>query len=310
MDIKNLFFDFPSEDDLLDIIMHTSTTAWEDEVGERDIEKWLNNFNGEVYDLKYERQLALWLLCHFTYYNKHEVNHLCSVLYHEFLHLIISEVDKSLSDVENKILQFFRKSNIISSEVTSGSGGFIAYIFRQVNSLPIKGLFNFSLDNISDNIENIIVIDDVTLTSGEDGQMYSFWNRAKTRYPDKNFYLLTLIASEDSLDFLKNKFKLNIVSAIKLDKRDQCFANESDVFSSFLKLIPIAKKFAEHYGTKIGVTYPLGFKNGQYTFGFYYNTPDNALPIFWGQINGWTPILKRHHKNYRDEKYLNYEKFV
>ncbi|MDR2409621.1 MAG: hypothetical protein LBE13_16135, partial [Bacteroidales bacterium] len=61
---------------------------------------------------------------------------------------------------------------------------------------------------------------------------------------------------------------------------------------------------------KIGVTDPLGYKDGEYAFGFYYNTPDNSLPIFWGQKNGWLPILKRYHKNYRIKKYLHNERFI
>ena len=310
MAIETLFKGFPSEEDLLNIIMHTSTTGWEGELVEKDIETWLENFKGEVYDIKLERLLALWLLSHFTYYNESEVKHLCRVLYKDLLHYILKETTTPGSNIEDTLKLFFSKSNIISAEETSGSGGFIAYIFRQENQLPIKQLFNFSLENIGDKIENVIVIDDVTLTSGKDGQMYNFWEKAKLKYPKKNFYLLTLVASESSCEFLSNTFDLKIVTTVKLDKRDKCFANESDVFSSFPNLIPIAKTFAEHYGKKIGITDPLGYKDGQFTFGFYYNTPDNTLPIFWGQINSWVPVLRRYHKNYRTLKFLNHERFI
>jgi hypothetical protein len=310
MAIEKLFEDFPSEEDLLNIIMHTSTIGWGGELVEKDIETWLSNFKGEVFDTKYERLLALWMLSHFTYYNENEVKHLCRILYKDLLHFILKETGTPTGNTEDALRLFFSKSNIISAEETSGSGGFIAYIFRHENQLPIKQLFNFSLENISDKIENVIVIDDVTLTSGTDGQMYSFWEKAKLKYPKKNFYLLTLVASESSCEFLTKTFGLKIVTTVKLDKRDKCFANESDVFSSFTQLIPVAKSFAEHYGNKIGITDPLGYKDGQFTFGFYYNTPDNTLPIFWGQINNWIPVLRRYHKNYRTLKFSNNERFI
>jgi hypothetical protein len=121
---------------------------------------------------------------------------------------------------------------------------------------------------------------------------------------------LTLVANEESSNDLQNTFNITIVSSIKLDNRDRCFSSESDVFSSFPQLIDVAKNMSKYYGEKIGVTGPLGYKDGEYTFGFYYNTPDNSLPIFWGQKNGWLPILKRYHKNYKTKKYLHNERFI
>lgn len=311
MDIDNEFDGFPSEEELLNIIMHTSTTVWESELVEKDIENWLSNFKGEVYDIKYERRLALWLLSHFTFYNQHEVKHLCRVIYRDLLHLIVNGLDTNIMTIDDAIRHFFSKSNIISPEKTSGSGGFIAYYFRHENKLPMT-LFNYSIDNINDTIENIILIDDVTMTKGELGQMHRFLNVAKSKYPRKKFYLLTLVSSEASLNHLIKMFNIEIVTAIKLDDRDKAFHKESDIFSSFKNLIDIALKFAEHYGKKINIpdVEPLGFGNGQYTFGFFYNTPDNSLPIFWGQINGWIPILRRYHKNYRTQKYVHHERFI
>lgn len=308
--IKTLFNNFPTEEDLRNIIRHASSTSIGSEFSAKDIENWLENFKGEVFQIEYEHRLALWLLSHFTYYNKSEVEHLCKVLYLDLIHLVVKDIDLSITTIEESLSTFFSKTNIISAEETSGSGGFIAYIFRQVNKLPIWGLFNFSLENISDTLENIIVIDDVTLSIGKASQKYKFWEKARKLYPNKRFYLLTLIATEDSICDLYNIFKVTVVSSIKLDDRDKCFSKESDTFSSFPDLTESAQKFATHYGCKIGVTNPLGYNNGQYTFGFYYNTPDNTLPIFWGQKNGWTPILRRYHKNYNTKKYIQNERFL
>ncbi len=79
----------------------------------------------------------------------------------------------------------------------------------------------------------------------------------------------------------------------------------------FPALREMGKQFVSHYGKRIPFVEPLGYENGEYTFGFFYNTPDNTLPIFWGQVNGWVPIIKRYHKSYRkDKNYLGNEKFV
>ncbi|MGN6604912.1 MAG: phosphoribosyltransferase-like protein [Ginsengibacter sp.] len=317
MEIDKLFTDFPKEEELIEIIRHTSTTVWESELVGKDIESWLGNFKGETCDLKYERLLALWLLSHFTFYNKHEVRHLCKVIYRNLIHKIVEGIDITKIKPEDAVKDFFSKSNVISSEETSGSGGFIAYFFRHENKLPMT-LFNFSVENISDDIENIIIIDDVTLSQGAAGQMFKFWTKTKAKYPKKKFYLLSLMASEASFKYLKTNFNIEVITAIRLDNRDKCFHSESDVFSSFSdptlkkELIQHTKSFAVHYGRKINVPmlHPLGHSDGQFTFGFFYNTPDNTLPIFWGQINGWIPILKRYHKNYKTQTYLHHERFI
>jgi len=301
--------DFPTEEELLNIIMHTATTAWNNDLFEKDIESWLGNFKGEVYGLQEERLLGLWLLSHFTYYNKNEVHHLCKVLFADLTHYIVQNDTTSETDLTKIVNDFFAKSNIISPGKTSDSGGFIAYIFRQENGLPMK-LFNFSLDNVNDATANLLVIDDVTLTAKVGGQAHTFFKDARKIHPKKNFILLTLIANSDVIEFLKKEFDVLVISAIILDKRDKCFDSTSDLFSSFPVLIPIAEKFARHYGKKTHPEMEIGYEDGQYTFGFFYNTPDNTLPIFWGQKNSWVPVLKRYHKNYLNSNYLRNERFV
>lgn len=306
---KKKFEAFPSETDLMDIIMHTSSTVWNNELLKKNIDKWLNNFTGEVFNIEYEHLIALWLLSHYTFYNQNEVNHLCKVVYQELIHLVLSKQYNLTNNPSKLVNDFYNKTNIIASEKTSGSGGFIAYFFRHSNLLPMS-LFNFSVDNIGENVENVVVIDDVTLTAGVNGQMYKFLHKYVNKYQSKKFFLITLIASESSIKYLENTFNIEVVTAIKLDARDKCFSAESDIFSPFPELIHYGREFATHYGSKILYDDPLGFKDGQYTFGFFYNTPDNTLPIFWGQENGWFPIVKRYAKNYGDQKYLGNEQFI
>jgi len=305
----NLPDNFPTEEELLNIIMHTATTAWNNELYEKDIESWLKNFTGDVYPIDIERLLALWLLTHFTYYNKSEVTHLCKVLFNDLIHHIVKDKGLISSKIKETIDDFFAESNIISPGSTSDSGGFIAYFFRQENDLPTK-LFNFSVENIGDQVKNLLIIDDVTLTANHFGQASTFFTKARKLHPKKNFLMLTLVANAEAITFLKEKFDVQVISAITLDKRDKCFSEDSDIFSSFPDLRSQTKKFAEHYGAKTQPLSKLGYMDGQYTFGFFYNTPDNTLPIFWGKTNNWVPVLKRYHKNYYKSNYLINERFI
>ena len=156
---------FAKEEDLINIIMHTSSTVWkEHELGKKDIDAWLTNFKGEVFSERHERLMALWLLSHFTFYNQAEVQRLCQVVYKDLIHLVIAKSSSSGKTPIDAVNDFFASANIIPCEEMSGSGGFVAYLFRQQNKLPMS-LFNYSAENVSEDIQNIITIDDVTLTS-------------------------------------------------------------------------------------------------------------------------------------------------
>jgi hypothetical protein len=307
---ESLFTDFPSEEELMSMIMHTSATVWEHQLVKKDIEKWLSNFKGELFSLEHERLIALWLLSHFTFYNENEVKHLCKVIYRDLIHFILE--DNSKANLEPSILvsSFFNKTNVISAEKTSGSGGFIAYFFRHMNDLPFDKIFNDSITKITDDIENIIILDDATFTAGVKGQMARFLKNNATKHASKKFYLLTLLASEAAIEYLTSTYNVKVISAIRLDTRDKCFSSESDVFSSFPNFIQLGYEFAEYYGKKTKPDHPLGYEDAQFTFGFHYNTPNNTLPIFWAQTKGWIPIINRYDKNFGSRGFLTNERFI
>jgi len=156
---------------------------------------------------------------------------------------------------------------------------------------------------------SIIFIDDVTLTAGPGGQAYKQLKNYTEQYKDKNIILLTLIASKDSITELRN-IGVEVITAITLDERNKCFCADSDIFHAYPNYIENCKKFVLHYGNKIDSQIPLGFENGEYAFGFYYNTPDNTLPIFWGTSNGWYPIFERYDKNYERRELTINERFL
>ena len=69
---------------MLALLTTTCATAWDLPLSRADLDEWLSNFSGDVYSRDYERQLALWFLVNFVYYNHEEVMHLSKVLFRRF----------------------------------------------------------------------------------------------------------------------------------------------------------------------------------------------------------------------------------
>lgn len=306
--MNGILQDFPKMLELKKLIMHTSATVWKREITEKEIDRWLDNFTGAVLSKDEEKVFALWLLLNFVYYNEDEVVHLCKVLMKDFIHKMLVDTNTQQDDIDNNLYEIISKTRFLSLGEPSESGGYILYYFRHVNALHIS-YFIFPKTGDSDLIDNLVYIDDVTLTAGKDGQAHRKLKKIKSKYPNKKIILLTLIASEDSIAELR-KIGVEVITTIRLDERNRCFCANSDMFHDYPNYIEACKKFASHYGNKIDSEMPLGYKNGEYAFGFFYNTPDNTLPIFWGTNNNWYPIFKRYDKNYKRKNLEINERFL
>lgn len=297
---------FPSEGALKKIIMETSATVWRHELSEKQIDRWLVNYKGDVFSLEEERIVSLWLLCHFVYYNEEEVKHLCSTLLKEYLHQMLVSSGDLESSIDRQIITILSNTAFLSLGEPSESGAFILYYFRQVNGLHMS--YFLPLEQVeASNVERIVFIDDVTLTGGVEGQAYQFFRRFQSG--NKKKFLLTFLATNEAVKEL-DTIGVHVISAITLDDRNKCFHKNSFIFHSFPEHAEACKIFVEHYGKRAKRNMPLGYENGEFTFGFFYNTPDNTLPIFWSTENGWHPIVTRYDKNYFQKKLAHDERFV
>jgi hypothetical protein len=305
VEVNNL----PSEQDLKRQIMLTSAVIWKHELTEQEIENWLSNFTGEVFSKSEERKYALWLLANFVYYNNDEVIHLCKTLYRDFIHRILAEKKRNKQEISNSIREILNTSRFYYAGRPGESGAFVLYFFRHANNLPI-GNFIYHPDNLPSEVSTIVFLDDVTLSSGLGNQAAGYIREANDKYfSNKQSVLLTFIATDKAIKDLESK-GITVISCIVLDERNRCFSKESNVFHYFNEHLEKCKNFAEHYGKKVQPYNALGYKDGQFLFGFFYNTPDNSLPIFWAENNGWHPIIKRYDKNYAKGKYIELERFV
>lgn len=312
MDVQNIL----STIDLAELrnhIIQTSIVAWKNYITESSLDRWLKNFDGAALgNAVVEQTIAAWLLLNFTYYTDTEVRELCKIIYRKFIHRKLQEeyYQRSSEDVQTKIQRILTRTIFLPLGNPSESGALILYNFRTANALP-KRVFNQPIDwstKLSDgNIDDIVLIDDVTL-SGSQAIDYV------GRLPVNNIQttLMTFFATPIAINNLKKAASQIVPLYVSLlDSRTNLFSDRSSVFSNpdCLQLKDLAFKLCNYYGTEIVShelsaaeaymkSHPLGFADGQHLFGFYYNTPDNTLPLFWCKSPNWSPAFVRYGKVY------------
>ena len=297
-------------DQLKSILNDMSIVAWDRRMEPSRLSRWLNNFDGHILGNKsVEQTLAAWILMNFTFYTENEVRALCKCIFDEYIHIKLIEykntntlnnhsyVDKINHIIDNTL--FFPLGN------PSESGTSILYYFRQENMLSKKH-FEPQTNKI---YENVVYIDDVTISGS---QAANYINNISVKGIKK--YILMLISTDETNDyFIKVLPEHMLISAIVLDKRSKCFSDDTFCFSgsNSSKLKAFAFKMCEGYGKELFNKSPLGFDNGQYIFGFYYNTPDNTLPIIWCQNEKWESAFRRYDKIYnRGEVNIHESKYL
>lgn len=301
-----------SKEQFIDLIEKTSIVAWNERIKGRKIREWLTNFTGECLGNEdVEQKIALWLLLNFTFYSLDDVKELCKDIYHQFLRaeLEIRAMGDGLdrNEIINNILEntcFMPLGN------ASESGAKILYDFRTVNGLG-KDLFEVKHSKY----ECLVLMDDVTISGFQAIDYLSQYQINADR-----IYFLVLMATPEAIKNLEATQNIKLIYSILLDSRTKCFSDDSFVFQGKneeqLKLV--AKELCEYYGNKIMSIfsdtymkdYPLGYHDDQQMLGFYYNTPDNTLPIFWCEEN-WKSIFPRYNKIYGNGKVdFNDEQYI
>jgi hypothetical protein len=300
--------DIPSHVILLDILRKTISTAWNigNKIHQPSINNWLNNFTGEALctkDLvqseaeKLEKQLALFLLCNFVYYNENEIKHLTRVMFDNYIHKVFSLQGVETVNDDN-INTLLAKTQFTLLGRISESSSYLLYHFRQENDLSKE---NFARKKAT---ENIVLVDDFSITGSQAaGYIDSHKNDNLKDTTSKKIFVLLMIATKDAIIELEKIKDITVLPCIVLDNKSKAFSDESIVFDGYdPKIKKQAKKMCEYYGGKI-VTLDhdmtaLGFGGGEYMFGSYYNIPDNTLPIFWASENNWNYLFKRYNKKY------------
>lgn len=316
------------EETLLQVLKDTVDTSWGKEIldGEK-IENWLSNFKGRVFEREYERKLALLLAINIVYYNEKDICYLVKVAYKKLLHDIMIKEKLDIEAVARSIV-FLPLGSI------SESGPFLSYYFRKENNLSID-FFAQSVESIRNISEkrNIVFLDDVSITGGQANWYIGRLKKKQELWEqvlhEKKFYALFLISTSIVQKKLK-KEGIHLCSPIVMDERSQCFNEKSVIYKIFDKkirnIIRVQSKYmAQKYGYDLLVEHyryngelfrilekgkkeeeirqkivndALGYNDSEVLIAFEYNTPNNSLPIIWGENNGWKPLFKRYDKLY------------
>ena len=176
---------------------------------------------------------------------------------------------------------------------------------KVTEELPGSASRTYLKSEINDKkIKRYIFIDDFC-GSGSQAKMYlkqiveniKFENNAI----EVNYF--TLFGTESGICNVRNLSVFNRVESVfTLDETFMAFSDSS----RYYKQIPpsdgiIDKEFSKSVAIEYGKNLfdpPLGYGNCQLLLGFFHNTPDNSLPIFWSDENNWKSIFFRYNKIY------------
>lgn len=313
----NSFFDFNK---MYNDIQKLNIVAWNGAISMSQVDLWLDNFTGEFLgDSQAEKNLALNMLRNYTYYTDREIKHFCKVIYELYIHSKIADYNSSkkhegLTDAQ-KEAEAVKNTKFISLGIPSESGSLILYWFRDANLLP-KTVFQLD-DDIP---ENLVVLDDVSISGS---QAVRYLKKIKNIQERKVYFLCFLCTDEAEKNIKKQYPDITIIVASKIHSFCKAFSDDSVFFSADTdEYKAITKNLFEHYGNKVVQEYPtpedaymskypLGYGDAQQMFSFFYNTPNNTLPLIWIENAGWNPLFKRTEKIYSPEiEVKNDERFL
>lgn len=305
-------------------IIRLSQSIWEGKINRKNLSRWLENFESSSECIDCEQTHAMYLLSNFMYFGSREVRELLKSLYRDkFLKPTIQGVrernnnTKDMTQINDEILVELKATRFLGIGNPSESGTHLLYYFRQENNLGKEDFMHsheiLSIDRDSKGqislrlnkpeVKRYILVDDVC-GSGTQAIKYSekLVSEIKALDSDIEVYYFTLFSTVDGMENIRKKSNFDLVDCIfELDETFKCFSDNARQFRNKEEL-PISKDFAESfcikYGSKIfEKEHSLGYKSSQLLLGFTHNTPDNTLPIIWGEKN-WEPVFKRYHKNY------------
>lgn len=296
-------------------ILHAS--AWRDKWAwdSDQYTKWLSNFEeGE------ERLNAMFLLSKFMYFDNDTIRELMIRIFDDlYKRPIIYGIreqngwTKEKSIIENAFKEALSKTRFLSIGNPSESSAHLLYFFRQENYLNrelfisphelfthIKEGDDIHAELKTEGIERIVLLDDFC---GSGKQATTFHDQLvkyiKENAPQIFLSYYALFAIEEGLKNVQNLSFDQVEAVFVLDESYKCFSENSRFFiDKDADLKEPCKEMSERYGKKISSN-PLGYKDCQMLIGFHHNTPNNTLPIFWQENNGWNPIFKRFVKIYK-----------
>ena len=257
----------------------------------------------EQFEYKTEQRLMFNLLKHVRFYDQPQIRE----RFHGLHRMVQEDVAKrgGISTWDGRT----RRNDILLSSFGSlaQSGSSYTRIYAHENKITVHNVANF--DNIpevlqkNNHIKAIVFVDDI-IASGESavGALDKLNNMCGELIRDKQVrvFISAICGLHIGIEKLENAIKnvlfdAEIIVSDFLIQTDQCFSDQSEVFSSSSER-DRDKQIALEYGKKLKQR-PLGYKDSQLLVAFHDNCPNNTLPILWKELTGkvkWTPLFKRN----------------
>ncbi len=307
---KSIYSALPLKEKLIGKIMIYYQTIWaEKRFTATNHKLWLSNFKED------EKINSLYLLSKFMFFGSDEIRELLISIYRDkFKYRVTEKFRLSNSDTTDLSLinahfqNELDNTRFVSVGTASESGGHILMIFRQVNKLFTRHMKSSSelitAGALSEpSVKHYIFIDDFC-GSGETavGCKALIDELKRLNSSIKVSYYVLFATSEGFENVRKYSPFDESESSFILDNTFKCFNDKSRYFEESYPEIDKAKakKFSSDYGLPLVIDtpvegHPLGFNDGQLLISFAHNTPDNTLPIIWGE-KSWKPIFVRYIK--------------
>lgn len=251
-------------------------------------------------------------------FEKDEVDHMIDLLrvfeyitFSEFmsrLNSLLFEIFKKYRVEERFLIYPYGKVGKSGTLVTYPLRNTKAYKSRESSAKKKLGLqkkddynvisHDYEKISISDNIKYVIFLDDFV---GSGDTFIKEFGKIKIQEWLKKMqiskvFLLASIVMEGAVKNIQRRFpNVEVVADIRRKIRPTIFSAKF-LFSSIDKVTDIVMK----YGSTIPVNRPpkqftpLGYSDSESLVSFFHGTPNNTLPIFWGEGNGWKPLFPRN----------------
>lgn len=311
------------EQALLDSIQTLSSSVWGKRADGKTIEQWLKEFGPDGEPGTRGRVHALYLLSRFMFFGDEEIRELLRSLFRDhFKYPIVAQVRRQAADTRDEgVLRAafdlaLSRTRFLGMGNPSESGTHLLYLYRQVNGLSkcsfigTHEIFDWTqaLATLAEAaITRYVFIDDFC-GSGEQAVRYSGGPVARMKEAAaKAGVRITvayhvLVATQRGLERVRTQTTFDDVACVMdLDESFRAFGATSRYFRNTPTDIDraFASNMAAYFGVQLQRNAPLGYDNGQLMLGFFHNTPDNVLPIFWHPghaAKAWHPIFPRYHK--------------
>ena len=262
------------------------------------VRAWLEQFKYNS-----EQRLMFNLLNHVRFYNEEMIREKIGSLHRRVQRNVAERGGITPGD------RRARRRDILLSSFGSPaqSGSSYARIYATENHIFVDN--EIHLDHIpnaleaNSDIKAIVFVDDI-IASGSSA--VEFLNQLNTmcggliRDKQVTVFIFAICALHTGKEKLENAIKkvpfdAEVVVNDLLTEADQCFTDQSEVFSSPSER-DRAKQIALEYGGQLEKRQPLGYKDSQLLVAFYDNCPNNTLPILRKESTEnvkWMPLFKR-----------------